>query len=355
MNLKKLTKLALSAAVVAPAVAFVAGCSDDDDPVAGALPPGTPVPESNSINGVWDGTFSRTTTAGSVDYEVGMLFYKAELEARGTSGGVALGDGPLNDALTEDPHFLFEGGFQFFDQTVTSTDPDTLQELIICEVPNPLYPSDDGGVWAVGRFGNQGTFVQEFEYETGSAAGPDQRAAGCFYKNLNKLTGEIQFEEAGKLFVDMTYSLENANDRSVADLGTVGNDGSGDQQYHLWSNDNSGISMSYTTVNPNTIDQTAMAIVVEDRADAVVCGGTLNIAKVANNVFTVATAGTLDVGCNVAFAPAPDVVLEFSGLGTIVDDDEDGTADTFVHIMKSEGSGAGITAHALFNEFTITP
>jgi hypothetical protein len=369
--------------VLASAAFFVVGCSSDDDtialpddgtdvPIVPGLPDVAPPPPTSTINGLWVGDFSRETTRESVSYNVSLLFNRVVAEdfsIRGDTVGVALGDGPLSkDALTEHPHFLFEGGFAFSTVSVTNTaEPDdtdlTAAEEIVCEVPNALYPSTDGGVWAIGRFGTRGTFLQEFAYDTGSAAGPDQRGAGCLYyafdatTGVSKLTGEIQFEEdgAGKLVVDMTYSPENARSVSLATLGLVGSDGSADAEYHLWSNDNSGTSMAYTR---ETIDTTTMqAVEISDVAAA--CGGQLNVNQVDTlNLFTVNTIGAVSEDCNVFIdallgVPIPDVALPFEGLGILADVNLDGVPE-YWQLMKSTGSGAGVTAHALFNQFTIT-
>ena len=383
MNTIKLSKLLSSAVVVASAGFLVTGCSSEDDtivlpddgtdvPVVPGLPDVAPPPPTSTINGLWVGEFSRETNRESVFYDVALLFNRVVAEdfsIRGDTVGVALGDGPLSkDALTENPHFLFEGGFTFSNVTVTNTaEPDdtglTPAEEIVCEVPSAEYPSTDGGVWAIGRFGTRGTFLQEFAYDTGSAAGPDQRGAGCLYyafdaaTGVSKLTGEIQFEEdgAGKLVVDLTYSPENARTVSLASLGLVGNDGSADAEYHLWSNDNSGSAMAYTR---ETIDSPTMQVVEISDVTAA-CGGQLNVNQVETlNLFTVNTIGEVSEDCNVAIdellgVPIPDVALPYEGLGIMADVDLDGVPE-YWQLMKSTGSGAGVTAHALFNQFNIT-
>ena len=368
MNTTKLSNLLLSALVLVSAGFFVAGCSSDDDTVP--LPPddGTPddgvpdvapPPPAGTINGLWEGTFSRETQAVSINYETSLLFNRIVSDNtadRGDAGGVAFGEGP--EILDDPQHFLFAGGFTFFDVTVenfTAEDDTTAltgAETIICEVPNPDYPSTDGGVWAVGRFGTKGTFIQEFAYDTGSAAGENQRGAGCLYyaldadTNVAKLTGEIQFEDAGKLVVDLTYSPENARAVAIDSLALSGEDGSLEAKYHLWSNNNSGSSMSYTRAT----DSTTILSVVENSDVSDNCGGDVNVLQVgAQNLFTSTTTVTAD--CNVDLGGFR-VDLPFVGLGAVADADGDGVPE-YIQLMRSTGSGAGITAHALFNVFTI--
>lgn len=374
----KLSKLLLSMLVVVPATMFFAGCSGDDavvvPPDDGTLPDDTiaPPPPTGTINGIWGGDFSLETTRLSINYVVSLLFNRVVSEdsaIRGDSAGVALGDGPLSkDALTENPHFLFVGGFTFFDTTVTNTpgedDTDlTAAEEIVCNVPaldedgdgQPDYPSTDGGVWAVGRFGVQGSFLQEYAYDTGSAAGPDQRGAGCLYyafdetTGVAKLTGEVQFEEVTKLFVDLTYSPENARAVAIESLALTGEDGSPDAVYHLWSNDNSGTSMSYSR---DTFSTANMAV-VENSAVSDSCGAQLNVLQVETlNLFTASTVDPHVTGCNVDTESIIDVNLPYVGLGALADVNGDGVPEYF-QLLRSTGSGAGVTAHALFNVFTI--
>jgi hypothetical protein len=381
MNSTKISKFLRSTLVVASAAMLVAGCSSEDDTVPitdegddGAITPETvpPPPPTGTINGIWGGNFSLETTRLSINYGVSMLFNRIVSEdsaIRGDSVGVALGDGPLSkDALTPYPHFLFSGGFTFFNTSVTNTPGEddielTAAEEIVCYVPSldndgdgqPDYPSTDNGVWAVGRFGTQGSFLQEFAYDTGSAAGPDQRGAGCLYyafdatTGIGKLTGEIQFEEATKLFVDLTYAPDNARTVAIESLALAGEDGSPDAVYHLWSNDNSGTSMSYTRDTFTTPNLR----VVENSAVSDSCGAQLNALQVETlNLFTVNTVDPHVTGCNVDLDSIIDANLPFVGLGALVDTNRDGVPEYF-QVMRSTGTGEGITAHALFNVFTI--
>jgi hypothetical protein len=388
MNTTKLSNLLASALVLASAGFFVAGCSSEDDTVAvpdddtvvpdepdgdvPGLPDVAPPPPASTINGIWEGDFSLETTRLSINYDVSMLFNRVvsdDTAIRGNSAGVALGDGPLSkDALTENPHFLFFGGFTFSTISLTNTPGEddldlTAAEEIVCYVPaldndgdgQPDYPSTDGGVWAVGRFGTQGSFLQEFAYDTGSAAGPDQRGAGCLYYSydattgVSKLTGEVQFEEATKLFVDLTYSPENARTVAIESLALTGEDGSPDAEYHLWSNDNSGTSMSYT----RGTFATANLAVVENSAVSDSCGAQLNVLQVETlNLFTANTVDPHVTGCNVDAESIIDANLPYVGLGALADANADGVPEYF-QLMRSTGSGAGVTAHALFNVFNI--
>ncbi len=385
MNSTKISKFIRSTLVVGAAAILVAGCSSDDDTVPitdegddGTITPETvpPPPPASTINGIWVGDFSLETTRLDIDYDVGMLFNRVVSEdsaIRGDSVGVALGDGPLSkDALTEYPHFLFAGGFTFFNESVTNTPGEddielTAAEEIVCHVPaldndgdgQPDYPSTDGGVWAVGRFGTQGSFLQEFAYDTGSAAGPDQRGAGCLYyafdetTGVAKLTGEVQFEEATKLFVDLTYAPDNARTVAIESLALSGEDGSPDAVYHLWSNDNSGTSMSYT----RDTFTTPTLRVIENSAVSDSCGAQLNVQQVAIdtrslNLFNVNTLDPHVTGCNVDLDSIIDANLPFVGLGALVDINRDGVPE-YYQVMRSTGTGEGITAHALFNVFTI--
>jgi hypothetical protein len=280
-----------------------------------------------------------------------MMFHTPEGETRGDSGGAAFGDGPIPVA-TPDPHFLFAGGFEFSDVSIETEPLPETGEKITCPVPNPDHPADDGGVWVLGRYGTQGSFLQEFSYETGSAAGPLQRGAGCVYRNGNKLTGELAFEEQGKYQVDLTYSTENSRATSVSDFGStgVGKAGIDTIEYHMWDNDNIGTEMSYSVLNVATSTGTAELAVVEESATAD-CNGTIKATEVANhNLFTLETIGTLSDGCNVLLNPV--VNLDYDGLGAIVDFDGDGTLE-FVHLMRSTSGGAGFTAQALYNQFIL--
>ncbi len=384
MKSTKISKFIRSTLVAGAAAMLVAGCSSEDDTVpiiddgddgdlTGTIPP---PPPASTINGIWGGSFSLETTAKTINYAVSMLFNRVVAEdsaIRGDSVGVALGDGPgSKDATVENPHFLFSGGFTFFNTSVTNTpgeDDTDLEagEEIVCHVPSldndgdgqPDYPSSDGGVWAVGRFGSVGTFLQEFAYDTGSAAGPDQRGAGCLYYDFDettgvaKLTGEIQFEEVTKLFVDLTYAPDNARTVAIESLALSGEDGSPDAVYHLWSNNNSGTSMSYT----RDAFTTPTLTVVENSAVSDSCGAQLNVQQVAIdtralNLFNVNTLDPHVTGCNVDPALIIDADLPFVGLGALVDTNRDGVPEYF-QVMRSTGTGEGVTAHALFNVFTI--
>jgi len=355
MTNKILSKHIIAALMISLSMLFITGCdlfdSDDDNttPVAPVVPPVPLV----GINGIWTGSMTWDTTGAQRDYKVTMLFYTPDGEERGATGGAALGKSPTDP---EEPHFLFEGGYEYFADPVVNED-----QTIAC----------DGGVWAVGRFGLQGTFIQEFKYTTGDVAGPDQRGGGCLYLEdadgdgyANELTGELQFEEAGKLKVALTYSTDNTRDVSVSDLGTLASDEgayetSDDVEYHLWSNDNSGNFMIYTTNGPATADTIDLAV-VEDRNDAINCGGNVRATKVAGqNLFTLATITDV-AGCTVLQvgetlpdnSSAKDVDLQYFGLGALYDLDADGKLE-FIHLMASKSGGAGTTAQALYNRFIV--
>ena len=142
-----------------------------------------------------------------------MLFHTPEYAAEGTVVGIALGNGPDDETL---PHFLFEGGYEYFADPVTSKAEDGVTMTIACE----------GDVWALGRFGQNATFIQDFSYTTGSAAGPEQRGSGCLYLKdadddgyVNELTGVMQYEEGGKFDVVLTYSQDNTTEVDLKDLG----------------------------------------------------------------------------------------------------------------------------------------
>jgi len=371
MNINKLSKLFLPALMVTSSTLFITGCdlfdSDDETPPALAqcedgidndtdglidfpADPGCidaldndetdppPVP-TDGITGIWTGTLSWSTTGQQKESDVTMLFHTPDGAAEGTTGGAAF------DTNDTDPsaQFLFEGGYQYFADQIESIAEDGVTIKVTCE-PD---------VWAIGRFGSHGTFIQEFDYETGSAAGPDQRGAGCLYLRdvdgdgfENELTGQLQFEDGGKYNVAMTYSTENIRDVTVSDLGTLATD---DIEYHLWSNDNSGTSMSYTSgaATADTID----IAVVEANASLLTCGADVTVTKVANhNLFTLETMAPV-AGCD-----NPDLTftvnLDYTGLGALSDIDDDGNLE-FVHLMGSSGGGSGATAQALYNEFTI--
>ena len=57
-------------------------------------------------------------------------------------------------------------------------------------------------------------------------------------------------------------------------------------------------------------------------------------------------------GCNVDPESIIDVNLPFIGMGALADVNGDGVPEYF-QLMRSTGSGAGVTAHALFNVFTV--
>jgi len=356
MNINKYIKPLLPALMVVSATMFIAACSssDGDAVVTPPLPPVTPG-GTTSITGIWDGTFTWETTGQTKNYEVTMLFHTPDGAEEGTSGGIAFGNAPDDPDV---PHFLFEGGYQYFADPVTSD-----------ELNDKSTVSCEGDVWAIGRFGQRGTFIQEFSYITGSAAGPDQRGSGCLYLRdvdgdgyINELTGEIQFEEVGKFTVVLTYSEDNVRDVSVDDLGVLGSDeGTVDVQYHLWSNDNSGNYMRYTSVG--LPDGSVYLAVVEDNApDLNVCGGFIVAKQVAEqNLFTLQTANDLPIsGCNVVDPNTPlpggigiakDVDLPYYGLGAMFDLDEDGSLE-FIHLMASKGV-IGVTSQALNNQFIV--
>jgi hypothetical protein len=269
-----------------------------------------------------------------------MLFYIPEGLERGTTSGAAFGAG-VNDP--EEPHFLFEGGFQYSADPIES-DPLKDNEVIACE----------GDVWAVGRFGSQGSFIQEFSYETGSAAGPDQRSAGCLYLDGNKLTGSIKFEEIGQLDVDLTYSEENERSTGVADLQAGGLQD--DIEYHLWTNDNSGSRMQLTTLDAAAVGLGTLDVTVTEEHPTASCVGNVRIKEVPDlNFFTLETLAPLS-GCTVVPEGGGfyNVDLDYTGLGTLVDLNGDGNL-VFVHLMGSSGSSVGDTAQALYNQFQPEP
>jgi hypothetical protein len=244
-------------------------------------------------------------------------------------------------------------------------DPVTGDDVVICE----------GDVWGIGRSGIQGTFIQEFSYITGSAAGPDQRGSGCLYLTdadgdgyVNELTGEMSFEEAGRFNVKLTYSQDNIRDVSPDDLGMLASDAGAyeypdDVKYHLWSNDNSGNYMTYSATSLPNVGLTYL-YVVENRNDTFACNGLIVVTKVAGqNLFTLTTPDNDPVSdCSVTLpgAPLPDddtriayeVDLPYSGLGAFFDLDADGKLE-FIHLMASQGSGSGSTSQALYNRFIV--
>ena len=361
MNIYKLLKPVLPAVMALSTSLFIAGCGSSSDDPAIVTPPPVPPPTAGglaSITGIWDGTFTWTTTGQTKVYDVTMLFHTPDGAEEGTAVGVALGNGPDDENL---PHFLFEGGYEYFVDPVTS-DPLNDKTTVAC----------DGDVWAIGRFGQNGTFVQEFKYITGSAAGPDQRGSGCLYLRdtdddgyVNELTGQIQFEEAGKFNVALTYSQDNTRDVVVEDLGVMGSDeGTTDVQYHLWSNDNSGNYMTYTATYISQLGYTLNYLTVkENRNDTIDCGGLIAVTQVADlNLFTLEAVNDAPIsGCNLAEpnvyilpdgSPAKDVNLPYFGLGALYDLDGDGTLE-FIHLVASK-EVQGVTSQAQYNQFIVT-
>ena len=364
MNIYKLLKPVVPAVLVVSAIVFTAGCSSSSDgtPSDSDEPTTPPVPLAGGITGIWDGTLTWETNRLSSNYKVTMMFHTPDGAEEGVTGAIAFGDGPNDPDV---PHFLFEGGYQYFaDQITSDKDIDTgITKTITCE----------GDVWAVGRFGTKGTFVQEFSYITGSAAGPEQRGAGCLYLEdadedgfKNELTGQFQFEDGGRFNVALTYSEDNTKDVSLDDLGMQGSDeGTDDVEYHLWSNDNSGNYMNYTAIS-EPIGNFFFVQVAENHSDpSVDCTGNLSISKVADqNLFTLRTPEDDDVSseCNVTTPgekwpdditlTAYDVDLPYSGLGALRDLDDDGNLE-FIHLMASQGSGAGFTSQVLYNQFIV--
>jgi hypothetical protein len=368
MNIYKLLKPVLPAVMLISAAGFIAGCSSSSDDTSSGDTPAAPAVPLVGITGIWTGTFSWETPQQPLkEYDVTMMFHHAEGEPEGEAVGLALGDGPDDINL---PHFLFEGGYVYSDDPIES-DPAKDNSTTACE----------GGVWAVGRFGQQGTFVQEFSYVTGSAGGPDQRGAACLYLEdtdgdgyFTELNGEISFEEAGKFNVALTYSEDNVRDVAVTHLGVVGSDegaydASDDVKYHLWTNNNSGNFMTYnaTYIAVGDISLTYL-VVSEDHSDPVVdCGGLIVVSKIeGQNLFALRLPEESPVnGCTLVEAlpgntwdqdgktyTAYDVDLPFYGLGALTDTDGDGNLE-FIHMMGSKQSGAGSTSQVLYNRFIV--
>ena len=361
MNIKKILKPILPAVILASSGIFITGCSSSSDDAAVVSPPTTPVPPiingMTSITGIWTGTFTWETTGQTKEYDVTMLFHTPDGAKEGQSVGIALGNGADDEDL---PHFLFEGGYQYFADPVESDELND-KTTVACE----------GDVWAIGRFGQQGSFVQEFKYITGSAAGPDQRGSGCLYLRdtdadgiVNELTGNMQFEENGKFNVALTYSQDNARDVIINDLGKVGSDESAtDVEYNLWSNDNSGNYMTYNATYIETAGVSLNYLLVNEiHPDPLVnCGGLIVVNKVEGlNLFTLRTADETPVsGCTLTplntilpdGSPAKDVDLPYFGLGALFDLDGDNTLE-FIHLIASK-EVEGSTSQAQHNQFTV--
>lgn len=332
MNPEKFSKLALFALIVAPLLIYFAGCSSDDGTATD--PSGNPVP-TDGITGVWQGKLTRPDTTGMMpeEYDFGMMFYMPDGATRGTSVGYAFRIDPpaypeAPDVL--EPHFLIKSGYEEV-TGVTNQDGD-----LVC----------DG--WGVGRFGLNATFLREFSYETGSQAGPDQRGAMCLQLDGNKLTGEFKTEAFGTFLVDLTYSNENTRAISVTDLVSGGVDA---EKYNLWSNDNTGSTMTYNQVYP--ISGNILGVRVIETSTGGACWSDVRfVQQPGYNLFTVETMFPHVLGCNYTDPVGnPDyysVNLRYEGLGTVVD--VNGTM-AFLHIM---GSLDNIdSAQALYNVFTI--
>jgi len=366
MIMNKFSKLVLAALIATPLMLSLSGCSSsgDDNPASDPMTPPVPL---NGITGIWTGTFNWETTGQSKEYDVTMMFHTPDDVSEGTAIGLALGDGPNDIDL---PHFLFEGGYIYSADPLETTDLDTNQPVITCE----------GDVWAIGRDGQQATFVQEYSYVTGSAGGPDQRGAGCLYLidadgdgYKNELTGQMSFEEAGKFAVTLTYSEDNAREVSAYDLGSVGSDESAyeapdDVKYHLWSNDNSGSFMSYLA-DYTLVGDTLLTLIFVREEPVGTCGGEVVATKIeGQNLFAVSLLENSPVeGCNVVdpnavppekweqdgrFYTTDNVDLPYYGLGALFDTDGDGNLE-FVHMMASKQSGAGSTSQVLHNRFLV--
>jgi hypothetical protein len=371
MNIYKFLKPVIPALIVVSATIFTAGCSSSSDDGASSVTPTAPAVPIDGITGIWTGSLSWETTGQSKNYDVTMMFHTAADTTEGTSMGLALGDGP-NDLNT--PHFLFEGGYEYSAEPITSEAVDGVSIKVTCE----------GDVWAIGRFGQQATFVQEFSYVTGSAGGPDQRGSGCLYLEdadgdgyENELTGQIQFEDGGKFNVALTYSEDNVRDVVLEDLGVTASDAGAydapdDVKYHLWSNDNSGNFMNYVATYISVGDYSLTYLTVsENHSDPLVnCGGQIVVTKIPDqNLFALRLPeGSPVSGCSLvdpeASPPANswtqdgktyiayDVALPYYGLGALLDVDDDGILE-FVHMMASKQSGAGSTSQVLHNKFLV--
>jgi hypothetical protein len=324
----------LSSLIILSAAGLFAGCSSDDDNNGVVIPVPDP---AEGITGIWDGTLTRKDVPGTDPevFDFGMLFYMAEGETRGESVGTAFRTFPDDDVSA---HFLIMSGYQEVDDFATNDFDD-----LIC----------DGAGWAVGRLGTNATFLREFSYETGSQAGPDQRGAMCLQLAGNRLTGELKTENYGTFLVELTYSDENLRDSGVADLASAGSDV---EQYHLWSNDNTGTSMSYSLVTA-AADSLEVDVVEDSSAGtADECGSAVKITDIAGfNLYKVETLAPHVVGCNYVLTLGnSNVDRSYAGLGTLV---EDNGTDVFVHVMGSYGEPTPVgdltdAAVVLYNAFT---
>jgi hypothetical protein len=331
MSFAKLSKLALFAIITVPVIAYFGGCSSDDN--GGTTDGGFNAEPTDGITGVWQGTLTRPDTKGlpPEEYNFGMMFYMPDGATRGTSVGYAFRVDPpaYPENMDVEPHFLIKSGYEVV-TGVTNQDGD-----LVC----------DG--WGVGRFGITATFLREFSYETGSQAGPDQRGAMCLQQDGNKLTGEFKTEAYGTFLVDLTYSAANTRVTSVNDLISGGVDS---ELYNLWSNDNTGSTMSFSQILPitgNIID------VRVTETSTSFCWSDVRIVQIPGyNMYTLETMFPHVLGCNYTEPVGnPDfysVDLRYKGLGTIVD--VNGTM-AFLQIMGSEDNID--SAQALYNVFTI--
>ncbi len=119
MNINKFLKPLLPAVMVASTGMFIAGCSSSSDDAAllHHLPYHRQPLMAWPITGIWTGTFTWETTGQTKEYDVTMLFHTPDGAEEGQSVGIALGNGPDDENL---PHFLFEGGYQYFADPVES-------------------------------------------------------------------------------------------------------------------------------------------------------------------------------------------------------------------------------------------
>ena len=332
MSFTKLSKLALLAIIAVPVIAYFGGCSSDDN--GGTADSGFNAEPTDGITGVWQGTLTRPDNKGLLpeEYDFGMMFYMADGETRGTSVGYAFRVDPPaypEDPDVIEPHFLIKSGYEEV-TGVTNQDGD-----LVC----------DG--WGVGRFGLTATFLREFSYETGSQAGPEQRGAMCLQLDGNKLTGEFKTEKYGTFLVDLTYSTVNTRVTSVNDLVSGGVDS---EPYNLWSNDNTGSTMTFTQVYP--ISGNTIGVRVVETSTGTCFSDVMIVQIPGYNMYSVETMFPHVFGCNY-IDPEIDpnyyyVDLRYNGLGTIVD--VNGTM-AFLQIMGSEDNID--SAQALYNVFTI--